>query len=227
MISRSLHLRRSHRTRLSRTFYPDTNIAMAYRVAAASGFRANELRSLPPERFRLDGDHPSIILKPPDAKNRRGVEQPIPRALADRLGRFLAGKPWGSPCSRSITRPPRRSALTWKRRNPLQHRSGGGGLPFPERVLHQCVGPVGRVDQDGPNLGQTQQPRPDPGPLRQSRRSRHHRGGGVIARTDPKGTDPRGRQDGGDRYGWSTNKRTLCPLFAHRRGRNEPDAGGT
>jgi len=69
--------------------------AMAYRVAAASGFRVNELRSLPPERFRLDGDHPSIILKPPDAKNRRGVEQPIPRALADRLSRFLAGKPLG------------------------------------------------------------------------------------------------------------------------------------
>ena len=46
---------------------------MAYRVAAASGFRANELRSLPPERFRLDGDHPSIILKSPDAKTGEGT----------------------------------------------------------------------------------------------------------------------------------------------------------
>jgi integrase len=61
-------------------------------LAAQTGFRANEIRSLTAERFRLAGNRPTIVLKPPDAKNRRGVEQPISQALAARLRPFLAGK---------------------------------------------------------------------------------------------------------------------------------------
>ncbi|MEJ7637924.1 MAG: hypothetical protein WKF75_08075, partial [Singulisphaera sp.] len=56
-----------------------------------------ELRSLIPESFRLDGPHPSIVLRPNDAKNRRGVEQPVSASLADDLRRWLRGKPVGQP----------------------------------------------------------------------------------------------------------------------------------
>lgn len=80
--------------------------AMAYRVAAGTGFRVAELRSLPPESFRLDGPHPSIMLRPNDAKNRRGVEQPISAALADDLRRWLQHKPAGQSVLPCTTRRP-------------------------------------------------------------------------------------------------------------------------
>jgi integrase len=38
--------------------------AMAYRLAVGTGFRANEIRTLSPESFRLDAAHPRIILRP-------------------------------------------------------------------------------------------------------------------------------------------------------------------
>ena len=66
--------------------------AMAYRVAAGTGFRVDELRSLTPQSFRLDGTHPRIVLRPKDEKSRRGVEQPISTALARELRHWLVGK---------------------------------------------------------------------------------------------------------------------------------------
>jgi integrase len=71
--------------------------AMAYRVAAATGFRVEELRTLLPESFRLDGAEPVIILTASATKNRRPAEQPIPLALARDLARWLADKPAGVP----------------------------------------------------------------------------------------------------------------------------------
>ena len=67
--------------------------AMAYRVAAGTGFRVAELRSLTPESFRLDGPRPCVVLRPGDAKNRRGVEQPIHETLARDLSSWLRDKP--------------------------------------------------------------------------------------------------------------------------------------
>jgi integrase len=71
--------------------------AMLYRGAVGTGLRANELRSLTPESFHLDGDHPRLILRPADEKARRGAEQPISRTLADALRPWLAGKAPGCP----------------------------------------------------------------------------------------------------------------------------------
>jgi integrase len=67
--------------------------AMAYRVAAATGFRAEELRALTPESFRLDGREPSISLRASATKNRRPAEQPIPLTLAPDLAAWLAHVP--------------------------------------------------------------------------------------------------------------------------------------
>lgn len=71
--------------------------AMAYRLAAATGFRAAELRTLTPEAFRLDGPDPTVCLAASATKNRRPAEQPIPLALARDLAGWLAGRPAGVP----------------------------------------------------------------------------------------------------------------------------------
>jgi site-specific recombinase XerC len=71
--------------------------AMAYRLAVATGFRAEELRTLLPDAFHLDGLEPTIFLTASATKNRRPAEQPIPLALACDLARWLADKPAGVP----------------------------------------------------------------------------------------------------------------------------------
>jgi integrase len=43
--------------------------ALAYRVALGTGFRSAELASLTPERFRLDGNPPTIVSEAGDTKN--------------------------------------------------------------------------------------------------------------------------------------------------------------
>jgi integrase len=69
--------------------------AMAYRTAASTGFRVDELRSLTPEAFHLDGRRPLIALTAGDAKNRKAVNQPIPAALVGPLRAWLQDKPAG------------------------------------------------------------------------------------------------------------------------------------
>jgi integrase len=69
--------------------------AMAYRIAAATGFRADEIRSLTPEAFRLEGPEPSVVLHASDTKNRRLADQPLPMALVSDLSDWLRGKPAG------------------------------------------------------------------------------------------------------------------------------------
>ena len=71
--------------------------SMAYRLAAATGFRAEELRNLTPEAFRLDCPEPSAFLVASTTKNRRPAEQPIPFALARDLTQWLRDKPAGVP----------------------------------------------------------------------------------------------------------------------------------
>ena len=69
--------------------------AMVYRVTAATGFRADELRSLTPESFRLGGPEPSIFLRASATKNRRPADQPVPQTLARDLSAWLADKSAG------------------------------------------------------------------------------------------------------------------------------------
>ncbi len=69
--------------------------AMAYRVAAATGFRVDELRSLTPESFRLDGHEPSLFLRRSSTKNRKPADQPISQSLARDVSEWLKRKPPG------------------------------------------------------------------------------------------------------------------------------------
>jgi integrase len=69
--------------------------AMAYRMAATTGFRADELRSLTPESFRIASPEPRILLVASSAKDRRPADQRIPAAFAQDLREWLQGKPPG------------------------------------------------------------------------------------------------------------------------------------
>jgi integrase/recombinase XerD len=71
--------------------------SMLYRIVMGTGFRANELRTLTPEAFRLDGDEPVIVVFAAYSKHRREDRQPIPRELAAALRPWLASKPSDQP----------------------------------------------------------------------------------------------------------------------------------
>jgi integrase len=90
--------------------------AMLYRLAMATGFRANELRTLTPEAFDLDGDPPTVTAKAAYSKRRRDDVQPIQPEMAAALRPWLAARPSGKPLFGRLTKttPPSCSGTTWK-----------------------------------------------------------------------------------------------------------------
>ncbi len=77
--------------------------AMLYDLALGTGFRADELATLTPERFALDADPPTVTVQAAYAKNGREAVQPVALALADRLAPWLAAKPPGRPVFDGMT----------------------------------------------------------------------------------------------------------------------------
>ena len=71
--------------------------AMCYRLAAATGFRANELRSLTPESFDLDGVPPTCTVEAASSKRRKRDVQPLPLALVPLLRSWLEELPQRQP----------------------------------------------------------------------------------------------------------------------------------
>ena len=157
--------------------------AMAYRVAA-SGFRVDELRSLTPESFRLDGDEPSISLEAGDAKNRKAVGQPIPRRTRQPPPRLAEGQAgWRI----RLPAPPRHREGDQARlggvRHPIRDGRRGRRLPFPAGLLRLGIGPRRRVDLRGATAGPARQARDHAQTLRQGGQERHawRRGGDAGA----------------------------------------------
>ena len=66
--------------------------AMLYDLAAGTGFRANELRSLTLESFHLDTADPMVTIHAGYSKDGHSTEQPIGSALAERLRDYLRGR---------------------------------------------------------------------------------------------------------------------------------------
>ena len=62
--------------------------AALYLLASVSGFRAQELASLVPASFRLDGSHPTVLLEARRSKRRKAEVQPLPLEAA---GAWLPG----------------------------------------------------------------------------------------------------------------------------------------
>jgi integrase len=68
-----------------------------YAVAATTGLRRRELKSLTPESFRLDDRPPTVVCTASYTKNGEKAEQPIPESLAATLRPWLAYKAAGQP----------------------------------------------------------------------------------------------------------------------------------
>ena len=66
--------------------------AMLYRLAAESGLRSSELRSLTRSSFRLDGVEPSVTIEAAYAKGRRKDTLPLRNDTSVALGLYLANK---------------------------------------------------------------------------------------------------------------------------------------
>ncbi len=62
--------------------------SLCYLLAAATGYRAGELKSLTTDCFDLDADAPSVAVKAAHSKRRKAERQPIPPAVLVRL------RPW-------------------------------------------------------------------------------------------------------------------------------------
>jgi integrase len=71
--------------------------ARAYSVALATGFRAEELRSLTPERFNLEASPPTFTVPGAYTKNGKEAIQPFRADLAAQLAPWLATLPKGKP----------------------------------------------------------------------------------------------------------------------------------
>ncbi len=66
--------------------------SMLYALALGTGFRADELATLTPERFDLASRQPTATVEACYSKNGREAVQPLPQSLADRLRPWLASK---------------------------------------------------------------------------------------------------------------------------------------
>jgi len=69
--------------------------AMLYRLAAGTGFRQGELRSLTPVCFDLEADEPTVTVTAAYSKRKRDDRQPIAPELAVVVGPWLATKAAG------------------------------------------------------------------------------------------------------------------------------------
>jgi integrase len=78
--------------------------AMLYDLALGTGFRAEELATLTPERFALGADPPTVTVLAGYAKNGREAIQPVAVALAGRLRPWLARKAPGRPVFGGMTK---------------------------------------------------------------------------------------------------------------------------
>jgi integrase len=70
---------------------PGPTRAMCYRLAAATGFRANELRSLTTDSFDLDATPPTCTVEAGYSKRRKRDVQPLPEAVVEPVRAWLAG----------------------------------------------------------------------------------------------------------------------------------------
>ena len=76
---------------------PGPERAMLYRVAAETGLRSRELRSLTRSSFELDADDPTVTVQAAYSKRRREDTLPIRMELATALRTFLATKAPAAP----------------------------------------------------------------------------------------------------------------------------------
>lgn len=93
--------------------------AALYRMASATGLRANELRTLTAEALRLDGDDPTVIVRASYSKHRREDVQPLRRSDAEWLSGYAATRE-----GQALLTVPEKTAKM------LRHDLAAAGIPF-------------------------------------------------------------------------------------------------
>lgn len=71
--------------------------ALCYRLAASTGLRHNEIRSITPESFDWSAAPPTVTVEAGCTKNRQGATCPLPDDLAEDLRPFVAHVAGGEP----------------------------------------------------------------------------------------------------------------------------------
>ena len=80
------------------------DLTALYLIASLTGFRRDELLSLTPASFRLDGPHPVVVCEGGYTKNKARAEQPLPLGSVAIVKAWLQGKAPGTPVFASIPR---------------------------------------------------------------------------------------------------------------------------
>ena len=93
---------------------------MLYRLAAATGFRANELRSLVGSFF-LDANLPAVTVAAAYSKRRRDDRQPLPPSMVPMLRSWIAYKAPGKPLLGDLTK---------HTADMLRHDLAAAGIPY-------------------------------------------------------------------------------------------------
>ena len=134
-----------------------------------SGVSVDELRSLTPESFHLEGPRPSIALAASSSKNRKPADQPVPSSLLGPLRDWLANKAPGEsvfPLHHDTGKAIRSDLDAIG--VPYETDEGIGRFPRPSSVLRLAAGPFRPVDQGSAATRQTRQARDHDEALRQS-----------------------------------------------------------
>src|SRR5262249_24512709 len=113
--------------------------AALYRLAAGTGFRANELRALPPEAFALDGDPPAVRVKAAYSKRRRDDAQPIRPDLAEALRPWVASKAPGRPVFGALTKHTAEMLRSDLQAAGIPYRDGSGRVADFHALRHSYV----------------------------------------------------------------------------------------
>ena len=219
---------------------------MLYQLAMGTGFRANELRTLTPEAFDLDGDPPTVTVKAAYSKRRRDDVQPIRTELADALRPWLAARAPGKPLFGKLTK---------HTADMLRHDLKAAGIPYEtdsgtadfhalQTFLRDGAGHQQRAGQDRPIAGPASTPTltlgvyahvglfdqsaaldalpdltepPRPPALRPAMTRPED-----SFPTDNRPIRPPGPPGAGSPGRKAIHKRTPFPPFSHRRGRFSP-----
>ena len=128
---------------------------MLYDLALGTGFRADELATLTPERFALDSDPPTVTVMAGYAKNGKEAIQPISAALADRLRPWLAHKPPGRPVFDGMTERTAEMLRVDLEAAGIAYETASGvaRLPRPASCLRVQSGCLGSLGEDLSDLG--------------------------------------------------------------------------
>ena len=187
--------------------------AALYRVAAGTGFRANELRSLTPESFDLDADPPTVTVAAAYSKRRRDDVQPIRPDLADALRPWLASKAPGEPVFGNLTKHTDILIQPDLDAAGIPYRDASGRVADFHALRHSYItalamsnAPVKVVQ----SLARHSTPTLTLGTYAHVGLYDQTSRPGRPARPDPPDPRARGRQPGRDGDGWTTHKQPLA-----------------